>query len=215
MRSGNKEEGAVFAENILSKLESRGQRDPNLLPDNYSYTSVITAYGRSNSSKKAEKALEIIRRMMAADEKGNKAAAVTVHSFNAALNACAFVDGTNDDKEKAFDIAMELNDMREKSRKRPDSTWYGTMLRVCSSLLEPSERREKFVDRFFREACETGCVGRLVVTQLKFAATPEQFRMLLDRDPDDRIYLNELPENWTCNGGDSRPSLTSYTNTSR
>jgi hypothetical protein len=215
MRSGNKEEGAVFAEDILSKLETMGERDPKLLPDNYSYTSVITAFGRSDSSKKADKALEIVERMMAAQEKGNKAATVTVHSFNAALNACAFVDGTDDDKKKAFEIAMKLNDMRMKYHNRTDSTWYGTMLRVCSSLLEPSEKRENFVDRFFREACDTGCVGRLVLTQLKFAATPKQFGRLLDIDPDEKISLDDLPEEWTCNAGDSKPSMISYTNENR
>jgi hypothetical protein len=206
LRSGNKEEGAVFAENILSTLENRGQREPMYLPDNYSYTSVISAYGRSNSRKKAEKALEILTRMISSYESGNKKAIPTTFSFNAALNACAFVEGSEREKAGAFDTAMKINKLRLKCpyEFRPDSTWYGTMLRACSSLLPPSERREIEVDRFFREACKMGCVGRLVSTQLKFAATPEQYSRLTDREVDDRIVLKELPNEWTRNAKDSR-----------
>ncbi len=216
MRSGSKEEGAVFAENILETLENMGQREPMYLPDNYSYTSVISAYGRSNSRKKAEKALEILTRMMVSYENGNRNAIPTTYSFNAALNACAFVEGNEPEKAAAFETAMKLNKLRQKSPYciQPDSTWYGTMLRACSSLLPPSKRREIEVDRFFREACSMGCVGRLVTTQLKFAATPEQYRQLTEREVEDRIVLKELPNEWTWNARDSRPVYKTYANSS-
>jgi hypothetical protein len=215
MRNGNKEEGAVFAEDILTTLESMGGKDPNLLPDNYSYTSVITAYARSDSSRKAEKAFEIVERMMEARANGNKGALVTAHTFNAALNACAFVEGGQEEKAKAFGLAMKLNTMRKECGEEADNTWYGTMLRVCSSLLQPSKQREHYVENFFTEACEFGCVGRLVITQLKFAATPEQYSNLLDRDTDDRMNLRDLPKEWTCNARENRPSFISYGNNNK
>jgi len=201
MRNGNRDEGAVFAENILSRLECLGKDDPDLLPDNYSYTSVITAYGRSNSPKKAEKALEIIQRMIEAQENSNKAAVITTHTFNAALNSCAFVDGSVEEKARAFEIATVLDGLRVKSGELADSTWYGTMLRACSTLIPPSEYRENLVDLFFQEACEKGCVGRLVLQQLKFAAHREQQIRLLKKEFDegDYVCLNDLPEEWTCN----------------
>ncbi|KAG7359140.1 PPR: pentatricopeptide repeat domain containing protein [Nitzschia inconspicua] len=214
MRNGNDEDGAVFAENILNTLESIGERDPNFLPDNYSYTSVITAFARSNSPNKAEKAVEIVKRMISAHENGNKSARVSLFTLNAALNACAFVDGSVEDKERAFGLAMELDEMRRRLDLTPneDNTWYGTMLRACSTLLPPSTRREDFVDRFFKDACAGGCVGRLVLGQMKFAATARQYERLLDRAPEDRIHVGDLPKEWTCNGRDTRPMYRTFSN---
>jgi len=208
MRNGNREEGAIFAEDVLSKLERIGKDDPELLPDNYSYTSVITAYGRSSSSIKAEKALEIIERMAEAQKSGNQAAIITSHTFNAALNSCAFVNGSEKEKARAFEITTKLDKLRIESGELADSTWYGTMLRACSSLVPSSEYREKLVDLFFTEACEKGCVGRLVIQQLKFAATREQQMRLLKRQFGEReyVHLSELPKHWTCNSREWRPS---------
>jgi len=211
MRNGNRAEGAVFAENILSRLERLGKDDPELLPDNYSYTSVITAYGRSSSPKKAEKALEIIERMTEAQKNGNKAVIVTTQTFNAALNSCAFVDGNMEEKARAFEIATKLDGLRAKSGQQADCVWYGTLLRACSTLIPPSEHRENLVDLFFHEAREKGCVGRLVLQQLKFAANRQQQIRLLKREFDegDHVRLDELPEEWTCNSRDWGSSVTS------
>jgi hypothetical protein len=211
MRNGNQEDGAVFAENILTTLENIGEKDPKLLPDNYSYTSVITTYARSNSPTKAEKGFDIVKRMISAYDKGNKAARVSLFTLNAALNACAFVDGSVEDKTRAFNIALELDKLRKDLHMTPscDNVWYGTMLRMCSSLLPHSARREELVDRIFQEACETGCVGRLVLGQLKFAATTEQYEQFLDCHSEDRIHLRNLPKAWTCNGRDTRPTYRS------
>ena len=202
MRNGSKKEGAAFAEDILIKLECIGRKDPQFLPDNYSYTSVITAYGRSNSSKKADKALEILNRMIEGQKSDNRVAAtVTSQSFNAALNACAFAGGSEENKTRAFEIATKIDKLRQKSGEVPDSTWYGTMLRACSSLVQPSKYREKLVERYFQEACENGCVGRLVIKQLKFAATPDNQMRLLGRKFGRREFVNldDLPKDWTKN----------------
>lgn len=208
MRNGNKEKGAVTAEEILSKLEILGKHNPELLPDNYSYTSVITAYARSSARNKAEKALEMIERMTEAQRIGNQSAEITAHTFNAALNACAFVTGTVEEQAKAFEIATKLDKLRVESGELGDSTWYGTMLRACSSLIPRSEYREKMVDLFFQEACEKGCVGPLVLQQLRFAADREQQMRLLKKKIDENEYveLDQLPREWTNHAREWQPS---------
>ncbi|KAL3917103.1 MAG: hypothetical protein SGILL_004870 [Bacillariaceae sp.] len=207
MRSRNEEEGAVFAEHILLTLENIGERDAAFMPDAYSYASVITAYARSKSPAKAAKALEIVHRMRAACDKGNSSACITILALNAALNACAFADGNPEERAKAFDIALKLDAVRRSLSIKPDNTWYGTMLRACSFLLKPSLERERYVEQFFEEACYEGCVGKLVLAQLKFAATANQYERLLGRSPEERTYLRDLPREWTCNGRDTRPAF--------
>eukprot|EP00980_Cylindrotheca_fusiformis_P024956 scaffold12769_cov141-Cylindrotheca_fusiformis.AAC.16 len=198
MRDGSAVD-AAYAEDILSVLESRGQTENHLLPDSYSYTSVITAYGRSDASDKAEKALELLERMLVACENGNIAAKPTVHSFNAALNSCAFAEGDEQDKANAFDIAMKIYALLQE-HDEPDQTSYGTLIRACSVLLHPRDKkREEIVEELFQKACETGSVGKLVIGQMKFAASREQHIRLTGRDLYDKIQLTELPRAWTQN----------------
>jgi hypothetical protein len=198
MRDGTKED-AAYAEGILTILETKGQTDFHLLPDSYSYTSVITAYGRSDAENKAVKSLEILKRIILACQRGNMAAIPTTHSFNAALNACAFVEGDEEKKKEAFEIAVEVYSLLQKHG-TPDHTTYGTLLRACATLLHPADKnREKMVDDIFHKACENGGVGRLVITQMKFACTPHQHIRLVGRDLMDRINVKDLPRAWSRN----------------
>ena len=198
MREGTADD-AAYAEEILSILEERGQTESHLLPDSYSYTSVITAYGRSDATNKAGKALELLRRMIQANENGIIAAKPTVHSFNAALNACAFVDGDTAQKADAFEVALKIYNLLQEYD-APDQTTYGTMIRACSGLLASSDkRREETVEEIFQKACENGSVGRLVITQMKFAATPSQHVRLTGKDILDRVHVKDLPRAWTSN----------------
>lgn len=195
MRDGT-ESDAVFSEQMLWQLESKGRNDDSLLPDSYSYTSVISAYGRSNVDNKADKALEIIERMLSATERGNIAAKPTVHSFNAALNACAFAGGDFRAKEVAFDTAVRIYKLLE-SHDEADHTTYGTMLRSCSSLLiVNTDRREAMVEGFFEQACKRGYVGRLVLKQMQFAASPDQYKRLLGRTKKEDIQIEDIPQSW-------------------
>lgn len=199
MRNGAAED-AQFAEKVLLLLESKGVENSDLLPDSYSYTSVISAYGKSQVPNKAEKALEILERMLCATQFGNIAANPTVLSFNAALNACAFANGGDEtSKEAAFDIALKVYELLQK-HDVPDHTTYGTMLRACSVLLDNNDRRRgEMVDDFFQEACLKGCVGRLVLKQMKFAASPEQYRRLVGHLQTDNITIQDLPRSWSQN----------------
>lgn len=198
MRDGTADD-AAFAEKVVYLLESKGAKDNDFLPDSYSYTSVVSAYGRSDADNKAEKSLEIIERMLAANRNGNIAANPTVHSFNAALNACAFANGDPKAKEAAFDIAMKVYELL-RVHDEPDHTSYGTLLRACSGLLARNKkRREEMVDEIFGEACLNGCVGRLVLTQMKFATSPDQYLRLVGHNQMATITVQDIPRAWSQN----------------
>jgi hypothetical protein len=67
-------------------------------------------------------------------------------------------------------------------------------------LLHPTDKkREKMVEEIFQKACANGSVGRLAITQMKFAATPDQHIRLTGRDILERINVNDLPKSWTRN----------------
>ena len=61
----------------------------DVVPDKYSYTTVISAYGRSNAKRKAAKAHWVLQRMI---DDGNSKAKPNTYAFNAVLNSCALHD---------------------------------------------------------------------------------------------------------------------------
>jgi hypothetical protein len=196
MRGGTTQQ-ATWAEDLLSVLEKRGPTDSAFLPDAYTYTSTITAYGRSDYKDKAPKALELLQRMVRAFEQGNDAAKPTVHSFNAGLNACAFVKGDAKQKSEAFSITMDIFSLLHKWGEA-DHTTYGTILRACACLLPLTDkRRVQTVDDIFQKAATQGQVGRLVMAQMKFAATPQQHLRLTGQDYTERTITQNLPRAWT------------------
>jgi len=107
MRNGSRHK-AERAEELLSLMEQRSQTDKEFRPDCYTYTAVISAYGRSNAPNKAQKACDLLQRMIAAYMNGNFSAKPNIHSFNAALNACAFTEGDRESKLAAFSILVSI-----------------------------------------------------------------------------------------------------------
>jgi hypothetical protein len=212
MRNGSQEE-AARAEQILTSLEERAAATNNsdsnsnsndndndsddLHPDTYSYTAVISAYGRSDAPHKAQAARAVLQRMVTAFDNGNRLARPNVHAFNAALNACAFSVQQQGD---AFRVALDILQLLH-CYTTADHTTYGTMLRACSSLLPVrDQQRESAVTTLFHRARSEGQVGRLVVTQLRFAASPELYKSLLQgRDISEKVFVQDLPREWSCN----------------
>jgi len=193
------EAAAVRAEELLHTLEHRG------IADVYTYAAVIFAYGSSDAPNKDKKAFELLQRMLHSFDDGNSTAKQNIVPFNAALNACAFVRGDIAAKLDAFDTLVSVFGLLKEYAK-PDHTTYGTVLRACSSLLPPSDdRRELVVDSIFRQACQDGLVGKMVLTQLRFAASSDQFHKLTGLEKDAKeVSIADLPRSWTCNVREKR-----------
>ena len=100
----------------------------------------------------------------------------------------------------AFFILVATKMQMNKYEIDSDHTTYGTILRACSTLLPPGDkRREELVESVFRKAKAEGQVGRLVLKQMKFAASARQYQEMLGRDKSSHIRTKELPVHWTCN----------------
>jgi hypothetical protein len=195
---------AQRADEVLTLLEKRAKHDSKFQPDAYTYTAVISAYGRSSHKHKAKKSFGVLKRMIDAYRSGNRLARPTISPFNAALNSCAFVKGNEARKMEAYTTALTIMIML-RQHVIPDHTTYGTLLRACSTLLSsPDPQRQAMVASIFREACAEGRVGKLVLTQVRFGADSEQYRMLVGHDKSIGVSLDDLPLEWTCNVRENR-----------
>ena len=150
---------------LLDKMEQLHNEGKNTaIPDKYSYTSVISAYARSNVRRKAMKSLAVLRRMMDAYERGNSQAKPGIFAFNSVLNACAHTY-VREEKVEAFTILVStLLMIRQWSK--PDDTTYGVLLKACNRLLPKDEDRK-------RQVCD------LVLRELEHQSSPSVHRRIM------------------------------------
>jgi pentatricopeptide repeat protein len=165
-------------------------RDPQLLPNCISYSTVIHAYANSKERDKAMHAHAIFQGMLA---KGIKPNSVT---YNNVLNCFA--------TSKHHQPELQLIDMVEKlyyqvvAEDLPDHYTFGTVLKACCNLFWEDV---EFAPAVFREACERGHVSSGVLWQLRQAVPVDTYRELVGND---QIAWTELPRKWTRNVRDDR-----------
>ena len=99
---------------------------------------------------------------------------------------------------EAFFILVATTSQLSKMGVESDHTTYGTILRACSTLLPPGDiRRKELVDVVFRKACREGRVSRMVLAQMKFAASAAQYREIIGRYIEENVRPKDLPSAWT------------------
>eukprot|EP00571_Detonula_confervacea_P016795 CAMPEP_0172297232 /NCGR_PEP_ID=MMETSP1058-20130122/335_1 /TAXON_ID=83371 /ORGANISM="Detonula confervacea, Strain CCMP 353" /LENGTH=912 /DNA_ID=CAMNT_0013006357 /DNA_START=96 /DNA_END=2834 /DNA_ORIENTATION=+ len=195
-RSGG-DGGMVFsqpkkAEKLLDEMELSyySKEVASVIPDKYSYTTVISAYGRSNVKRKAAKASMILRRMLDSYTEGNSAAKPGTYAFNAVLNACAHTRLPEEHLEGFSILCSTLILLREWTK--PDHTTYGRFLQACARLLPRDETRKwRVVETVFNSCVKEGQCGELVLRNLKNAASPELYY--------DLVGDGEIPSHWRRN----------------
>lgn len=194
---------AKMAEKLVETMEQSAESNPAQAPDKYSYSALLNVLGRSCLVDKAHRVFRVLQRMIENYENkiGPKP---TTMIFNAALNACAFVSYDQKAQTESFLILVEILAMVMKYAS-PDHVTYGTILRACSQLLPvDDERRDQLVQRIFKRACDEGQVSELVLTQLKFAASPQKYEDLTGLSSPQELDLLDSPREWRANVKSSR-----------
>ena len=186
------------AEALLDRIED--------VADSYSFCTCINAYAKSESDDKAKRGVEILNRMENAYKNGKKSAKPNVQAFNSCLNCCAYTTAT-EEKIEAFLIAVSAFLMLEKYAE-PDHVTFATFLKAVSKLIpRGEERRRQVVDVVFNRCCRDGLVSPFVLQQLSFAASANQYQMLLQDHieiPGKRVSIRDIPTEWTRKVGRTR-----------
>ncbi|KAL3924772.1 MAG: hypothetical protein SGILL_000836 [Bacillariaceae sp.] len=193
---------AVEAQEMFKIMEKRREAGA-LKPHERAYTSFIRALTRGKVSGLPKKAELVLRRMQKLYEDGHADMKPSSFTYNVCLNACA--EGLNiegvDDAE-AFQTSVRLfTELRKEAEL--DHVTFGNLLR-CANLLPSSEKKDKFVQATFQLCCERGLCNKLVLRDLRNAASDELWTSLANLPAD--IDLQEvediehqIPVNWTRN----------------
>jgi hypothetical protein len=141
--------------------------------------SVINAVAKSKLPGKAKITVQILRRMQ------DVALRPLTITYNNILNACAFSDPREGDRKEVVDIAMNI--LREAQETcGANFITYGTCLRVIGNFEDDTSERWRLTRDTFRSSCADGQLTKLVMNQVKFAASPAQYSLLLNEATDER-----------------------------
>lgn len=153
----------------MEDLHASGYGD--VRPNCYTYNCVINAVAKSKLPAKAKIALKLLRRM-----KSVSLRPLTI-TYNNILNACAFSDPEEENKQEILLVAMTMLKEAQESCGANFIT-YGTALRVIGSFEDDSAARWRLVRDVFRTCCAEGQLNRLVMNQVKYSVTPSQYSLL-------------------------------------
>jgi hypothetical protein len=100
------------------------------------------------------------------------------------------------ERQHAFRVAMAVYKQYFASLQiEPNHVTYGTMIKLVKKLLPPGKQgRNRFLRQIFADAVQAGCVGDMVVSKLREAASPDVYKELLQGHS-----RKQLPHSWTRN----------------
>jgi hypothetical protein len=185
--------------------------DETVRPNPRCYCLVLTAWSKSGSCDKAERALEVLERMKRRHREGKLLTRPGEHPFSLVVNACAFTKGAHPDAElAAFNTAVAVfEEMVESDYLEPVSVTYGWFIQACGRMRVPAELKEEHIERAFKRCCDQGFVNDFVLSCLREAASESLLTRLMSRagakvrnverssDGKQRISLAHLPKEWT------------------
>jgi len=185
------------AETILKHVEHQFEvtHDEDLCPDTIMFNLVVDSHAKASANNSHQKARDVLDRQISLYRSGINKCKPDVYSFTSVLSSCACLHGSLSRKVKlhAFEIAASTFSEMSRFNLAPNRVTYGTMLKACSRLLPMGEDRTRYTEEFFRQACEDGCVGDMVLNRLEDAASPAEYKELMKG-----VTRSTLPSKWTC-----------------
>lgn len=177
---------------LLEDCQSKGLVKPN----ERIYTSFIRALTKARVDNLSQRAEEIVNKMNALHQAGEKGIAPTVFTYNALLLACS--EETSPEaanRLEAFKLAIKTFNTIRNSKEGPDQVSFGNMLR-CANLLPGGEQKQALVRSTFQLCCKRGLCNSFVIRDLQFAAPEPLWRSILDC-PQGDFAMERLPSQWT------------------
>lgn len=207
LRSTDDPDAAADTVEKILELQEGMVKGPNddCKPDVRAYNAVLAVISRAKDPNKVERAKSILERIKVLRDKGDKAVAPNLRTYNNMLNACAYTKGKPKELMAAFRVAVDcINDLRESPMLSPNPVSYGLFLRSCNQLMPASDKREAVVENIFRKCCSDGQVGQFVLHELSQVASPGLCRKLLGGDMDEGV---SIPMEWSRNAKDRQQRL--------
>jgi predicted hydrolase (HD superfamily) len=208
----NKAEALVLNMELLWRDGKKENPENNafevLRPSSVTYSAAINAWAKSRKFGKAQKAYQMLQRMIQLYKDTDRKAddlRPNVFAFTAVMNACAYTVGEDTEKSQALKIAAATYKQSKASNDKfgqPNHVTYATFLRACSNLIPPGPQRDSSLRSVFEKCQQDGQVSDLVLKTLRDACSRELVLSLIGDKTDamgknGAIDVKLLPLEWS------------------
>lgn len=170
--------------------ETSGKTDDLRLNDKLCQVA-LRIVARSRDPKKATRAERILHKFKL------NSPHISTRSYFFLLMACAYTDGTSEEKNEAFQVALAaLMELRTSPHLTVDSGCTGMFIKACGNLMPASSKRDKAIQSAFEQCCECGLVDDFVVEELCHSASPSAHLSIFGGFIED---LDSIPKEWKRN----------------
>ena len=133
-------------------------------PDACSYAILLDAMLRSKGCRHAERGRDLLEEMMERFQQGDESCRPNVHNVSVVLKLCAYTTGTEDDRRRALDIALEtFRKCESYYGVSPNHFVYSAMLHATNRLTASEDERLELLEKVFEECRALGLVSDAAV----------------------------------------------------
>jgi len=194
---------AKNAEKWLNQMEQDAVGG-NMLrkPDRDSYFYTVNAWAYSDRKDQAQKAANLLERMLKQYQLGNETCEPTTDFYHAVVEACGKCKVGNYEEERNAALRLAIETIHKMKNNSPsceiNAFTYKILLQAIGNLLHDGKYRTKSLISVFNSCCSAGLVDEDVVQQFQEVAPDEVYhKTVLLRSNGGRT----LPEDWTRNLG--------------
>jgi len=189
---------ALTADNLLRSIQEQ-HKDGTLQfkPDTILFNSAIGLWAKSYQSGAFRKARSLLDRQLHLYQDGCTECRPDVIGFTSVISSCASESGDNEERQKAFNVALSTFQQllsRSKVYGEPNHVTYGTMLKACAKLLpQGCPERRRWTEKIFEDCITRGLVGDMVLSKLREATTTnEEYKTLMQG-----YTKRTIPKTWS------------------
>lgn len=187
------------ADAILRSVQKQYKNDSlSFKPDTILFNSAIGLWAKSQKSGSFRKARSLLDRQIYLYNESFEDCKPDVFGFTSVIASCAAQTGSQDERRKAFNVALATYQQllsKAGDFDEPNHVTYGTMLKACAKLLPKNcSERKRWTQQIFQKCVSKGLVGDMVLSKLREASTGEQYKSLM-RGHTPR----NIPKEWSQN----------------
>ncbi|CAJ1941407.1 unnamed protein product [Cylindrotheca closterium] len=179
------------------------ENDEELMPNEFTFTSTISAWGKTRKFGKAARARSILSKMIKMHQNGVIKAKPNVHAYTAVINSCAYCENDLLEKRDALQIAVKTyKELVASEHAKPNQVTFATLLTALRNLMPAGEKRAAAAKTVFQHCADAGLVTELVLKRLQSTLSADQLVDIVGGNAissHGTVNTANLPESWTKN----------------
>ena len=195
-------------EEVNEEMEANTKGDipraKSVKPNTRTYTTLISAWAKSQEPTKAQEALRILKKMRAMAEGGDVDVKPNIYTYNAVIDACSRCQGGGDQQVEALKIAFAVNKaIKVDCDVTPNPTTLANLIKCAKYLLPRGEQRNSIATAVFEGAKKAGIANGAVLKEFLMCADRDVFDEVAGElvDMYGHVNFGDIPNAWRKNAG--------------